>query len=305
MKKISTIIPNYNGRELLEKNLPEILAAVKDTEIIIVDDGSLDGSVEYLKKNFPKIKIIKNKKNQGFVFSANRGIKTAKGEIVILLNTDIRPERNFLAAILSNFKEDTFAIASLQQIREGKRKFFGGAPKGLFRYGFLKHLNQKGPYPKVFPIFYANGGASAFSRQKLLELGGFDEIYSPYYWEDADLSWQAQKRGWKVLGASQSRVFHEHESTIQKQGKRVRKVASRNFFIFNWKNLSNLDLILKHLFWLPINLTRELFRGNFVYWAGFFMALGKLPQIIRIRKNNRKYYQVPDKEILKKWQNQS
>src|SRR5258706_15949240 len=98
---ISIVIPNWNGKELLERNLPEVLAA-KDfksnmiSEVIVVDDGSTDGSLKFLHDQFEgKIKVIKHKQNRGFSAAVNTGVRSANGDLVCLLNTDVIPDRRF------------------------------------------------------------------------------------------------------------------------------------------------------------------------------------------------------------------
>lgn len=97
--KISIVIPNYNGKEILGKNLPKILAATKDAEIIVVDDASTDDSLLEIKNQSAgrrkKIRIIQNEKNLGFTSSVNKGVREASGELVVLLNTDVVPQEDF------------------------------------------------------------------------------------------------------------------------------------------------------------------------------------------------------------------
>src|SRR3972149_7908176 len=99
---VSIVIPNYNGEKLIEKNLPKVLAAKESSqnrilEIIIVDDGSIDQSVKLITSMFPQVKLIKHTKNRGFSSSVNTGVRAAKGDLILLLNTDVLPEENFLA----------------------------------------------------------------------------------------------------------------------------------------------------------------------------------------------------------------
>src|SRR3989344_984758 len=113
---ISVIIPNYNGEEILRKNLPRVLSAVGDAEIIVVDDASIDGSLEALDSFKEKVKIMKNEKNLGFSSTINRGVKEAKGEIIILLNTDVVPEKDFLKPLLSHFEDKKiFAVGCMDK----------------------------------------------------------------------------------------------------------------------------------------------------------------------------------------------
>src|SRR3990167_6085201 len=103
--KISVIIPNFNGRKLLEKNLPQVLKELIDAEVIIVDDASTDGSADFLSKNYPQIKVISRKQNMGFASSVNLGVKSAQGELLLLLNSDVYPRKNLLGPLLPYFND--------------------------------------------------------------------------------------------------------------------------------------------------------------------------------------------------------
>src|SRR3989344_8187677 len=103
MNRVSIIIPNWNGKSLLEKNLPGVIATAKDAEIIVVDDGSTDGSVGYLKAKFPNVTVVEKKRHEGFASTVNAGIAAAITDIVVLLNTDVEPEENFLPALFFLF----------------------------------------------------------------------------------------------------------------------------------------------------------------------------------------------------------
>ena len=121
---LSVVIPNYNGEELLGKNLPKVLSSVEDAEIIVVDDASSDGSLKVLGNFKHKIKIIKNEKNLGFSSTVNRGVKEAKGGIVILLNTDVIPEKGFLDPLLSHFKDDNVFDAQLEELQRKYKNWY-------------------------------------------------------------------------------------------------------------------------------------------------------------------------------------
>ena len=112
--KISVVIPNYQKTPLI-KHLPAVIKACPNCEIIIVDDASPDNTVSYLKKHFPKIKLVINQTNQRFAVSCNNGIKAAKGEIIILLNSDVAPKKNFLKPLIKHFKDkQVFAVGCLE-----------------------------------------------------------------------------------------------------------------------------------------------------------------------------------------------
>src|SRR5882672_10979573 len=111
----SVVIPNWNGRDLLEKYLPSVITALAGhpaNEIIVVDNGSTDGSAEYVRTAFPSVTVLALPTNLGFGGGSNAGFRAAKNDIVVLLNSDMRVERNFLAPLLAGFHDpQTFAVS--------------------------------------------------------------------------------------------------------------------------------------------------------------------------------------------------
>lgn len=300
-KKISVIIPNYNGQNLLARNLPQVLKACQNCEVIVVDDGSTDDSVEFLRQNFPKVKLTANDKNQGFIRSVNRGVQAAKGDLVLLLNSDVYPHANFLKPLTVHFEKvgeenNIFAVACADYSHEGDKIVVRGKGGATFTKGFVNHFAAN-----IIPgeTLWVSGGSGLFDRQKFLELDGFDPVFAPFYWEDIDLSYRAYKRGWKVLFDPAILVEHHHESTIGKYfaKKTISTIAFRNQFIFIWKNITDGKLLLFHMLFLPILLMRLLF-GQAELLFSFFHAIGKLHHIIKKRNNEIAKQKVSDKEVL-------
>ncbi|MFH1601752.1 MAG: glycosyltransferase family 2 protein [Candidatus Shapirobacteria bacterium] len=234
--KISVVIPVWNGEKLLKKNLPLVFKALpKGTEVILVDDGSKDGSGQYLKnlktKDYP-LKIFINKTNQGFVYSANLGVKKAKSELVLLLNTDVVPQKNFLSPALRHFQDEKVFAVSLAEQGYGWAKIW-------WRGGFI-HIGDGGKSKSFHICAWASGGTGVFRKKMWEELGGFDSLYSPYYWEDFDLGFRAWKQGWKIIWEPKALVFHQHESSTSKVNRQyVNLIKERNQLLFIWKNISN------------------------------------------------------------------
>src|SRR5260221_1108009 len=169
---ISIVIPNWNGRDLLEKNLAHVLLAKQNVknnvkEIIVVDDGSTDDSVKFLKQKYGKeIRVIVHTKNRGFATSVNTGVRMAKGELVCLLNSDVVPEVNFLETIKDDFEDPKVFAVSLHE------KGYGYA-KGKFKDGFIVHepVSASGA-TEVRETFWASGGSSVIRRSLFMELKG-------------------------------------------------------------------------------------------------------------------------------------
>jgi len=176
-----------------------------------------------------------------------------------------------------------------------------GANRGFFKDGLINHDRQLiTDNRRLTTNFWAEGGSSIFRRNLFIELGSFDQLYNPFYWEDIDLSYRAWKSGYKIYYYPVVKVQHHHESTIGKffQKSSILKTAYRNQFIFNWKNITDTDLLAKHLFTLPIILLKSLINGNWLLLKGFFLALIRLPKIFESRQKTIKLFKKTDREIL-------
>lgn len=311
---LSIIIPNYNGEKLLRKNLPLIVEAVKDykrgkVEIIIPDDPSTDNSRQLIKEFIVKIKeenitgltINNDKQNEaGFSKNVNRGVSIATGDILILLNSDVYPHKDFLEYLLKHFEdEQVFAVGCLDESIESGHKILRGRGVGSFKRGFLVHkagkIDQKS-------TLWVSGGSGAFRKSIWDTLGGFDPLYDPFYWEDIDLSYRALKSGYKIAFESKSIVTHEHEKGVVKEmfeEEVVKKISYRNQFIFIWKNITDANLIIAHILWLPYHLLRALFAGDWQFFNGLFMALVNFVRIHQSRQLTKKLFIKTDYQILK------
>lgn len=303
--KISIIIPNYNGEELLKRNLPKVMEAVGDAEIIVVDDASTDASasvISRLRQDFggqANLKFFENERNLGFSSTVNKGVREAKGEIIVLLNTDVIPERGFLTPLLVHFNDDeVFAVGCMDKSIEDGKVILRGRGVGRWKRGFLIH--SRGEIGKTNTL-WVNGGSGAFRKSTWEKLGGFDELYNPFYWEDIDLSYRAIKSGYKILFEPKSIVVHEHEKgAIVKKftSSEIRTIAYRNQFIFVWKNATDLDLQFLHIFWLPYHFIKAFIRKDTVFFKGFLNAFILLPKIIKSSFRDQKLFLLKDSQVI-------
>src|SRR3984893_15482204 len=216
----SVVIPNWNGRDLLEKYLPSVITALESNsqnEIIVVDNGSTDGSADFLRERFPQVRVLALDRNLGFGGGSNAGFKAARNDIVVLLNSDMRVEPAFLPPLLAGFTGDKiFAVACQIFFSDpNKLREETGLTEGWWSQGALRVRHRAEPsIQELFPCFYGGGGSCAFDRRKFLELGGFDHLLAPFYLEDTDLGYLAWKRGWKVLYQPSSKVWHENRGSM-------------------------------------------------------------------------------------------
>lgn len=271
-KNVSIVIPNWNGEALLKKNLEYVLKACEGSEVIVVDDGSTDGSVKLLTESFPGVKVISKANHEGYSGTVNTGVRQAAGDIVVLLNTDIRPRKDFLKALLPHFDDPKmFAVGCMDRSHEGKKVILRGRGIGLWKNGFFMH--ERGEVDKT-DTAWVSGGSGAFRKRIWEELGGLDERFNPFYWEDIDLSYRAVRRGYKIAFEPESIVDHYHEEGKIKSEfseSEVRTIAYRNQFMFVWKNARPLQLF-QHFVSLPLHMLRAIMRGDTNFLSGFVQA---------------------------------
>ena len=305
---ISIVIPNFNGKKLLEKNLPKVIEAIKNykggkEEIIVVDDASTDGSRAYLREQ-KEIIFLENEKNFGFSSTVNKGVKKAAGEIVILLNTDVLPETDFLEPLLKHFQDEkVFAVGCMDKSIEGDKTVLRGRGLGEWKRGFLIH--RRGEVDKTNTL-WVSGGSGAFRKSIWEKLGGLNQLYNPFYYEDIDLSYRALKSGYKVLFDPKSIVVHSHEEGIIKSkysSSQIKRIAYRNQFIFAWENATDFNLQALHFIWLPYHFVKALLRLDFEFFFGFFSALILLPKVIKSSLIAQRQFVLSDKELMSRINN--
>lgn len=297
MKKISIVIPNWNGVEKLQKNLPKVLSIArkeKIEEVIISDDASTDNSVEVLKAKFPDVVLVERKTNGGFASNVNTGVQNSKSEVVMLLNSDAVPENNFLRPAVAHFENSEVFSVSCN---------VGGLWSwGKFENGFFWHGQAdpgKTDSKKSHQTLWASGGSGLFRRSLWDELGGLDELFNPFYEEDVDLGYRATKRGFKNIWEPESRVEHYKQPGViaaHFSANIVAKIAQRNQLIFIWKNITSKKLKSEH----NAALTKMLV-AHPKYWQTFLAAAKFWPKIMEKRKNEQKYAKLTDEEILSKF----
>lgn len=293
--KVSVVIPGFNNKPLLEKNLPSLIEAEKNNlnniiEIIVVDDGSNDDTCDFIKKNYPTIKLFKHSINRGFSAAINSGVRSAKGELVLLLNTDVVPSNNFLVGIFGNFLDpDVFAVS----LHENGY----GPAKGSFFDGYIQLIKGEENNNRQ-ESFYVSGGSGIFKRSIWFELGGMDEkLLSPFYWEDIDLCYRAAKRGYKLIWEPGALVYHQHESTVNKLPLTyVNQIRERNQLLMLWKNITSKYLIRKHIFGI---IKRSIKHPGYIRIV--FMALTKISILIPKRRREIKESKISDEVIFAKY----
>jgi GT2 family glycosyltransferase len=265
---------------------------------MVIDDCSNDNSLRILADEFPEVRAEQTPQNLGFQEANNYAVKLAESKIVMPMNNDIKLDPKALHYLALHFdNKDTFAVSG-KIFAFDQTTFLYGNRGGYFHKGHF-HLYEKPPEDESQTLF-ACGGAFMVNRQKYLDLGGFDSMYHPLYYEEIDLSYRALKRGWKVYYEPQSIAYHKVQATITRQEKlrRISLISARNNYLFTWKNILDRPMTLTFLFYIPLFLLRDLFRLKSRFWIAFYMALKRLPRALRGRSIEQSDALYSDREIL-------
>lgn len=302
---ISIIIPNYNGRSLLEQTLPSVLGAANDAqlpfEIIISDDHSSDDSVAFLHEQYPQIKLLINEVNKGFSPTINKGIFHAQYSHVLLLNSDVKLTPHYFSGLLRYFeKADTFGVMS-KIIGWEDDKIQDGGKYPSFHGLKIKTSGNYIPLHKERAAWYYSmylSGANAFvDREKLLVLGGFDELFAPFYVEDYELCLRAWRMGWKCYYDDFAVCRHKVSVSIRSSHKKekIRVVYNRNKMYLHAIHLNS----LKRFQWfvqLGLESTVYLFMLRWSWLKSLRLFIGNYSQVIESRK--RLFRAASGKELL-------
>lgn len=307
---VSIVIPTWNGRPLLERFLPSVLSAAdryrldsgSSVEVILVDDGGTDDTAFWLAESHPgAVDLLMKRTNEGFSHACNTGFRHARHPVVLLLNNDVEVDEDCIAPLVRHFEQpDVFAVAcETTNLETGATS--GVGKLGSFSRGFLRvHAGYRASGDGEWPSIFASGGASAFSREKLEALGGFDAIFAPFYWEDVELSYRAWKRGWRVLFEPRSRVRHKVSSTIATRFARydVRAIEHRNRLLAHWIHIHDSSMWRSHLLRVAFLALTAPVRGDLAFLDGLIEALFRRGEARARRATERAAAVRSDREVL-------
>ena len=236
---VSVVIPSRNGRDLLECMLPAILSQLESGEVIVVDDGSEDGSSDFLLRTFPAVTVLRNPHALGFASAVNVGIRASRFSHVCLLNNDMAVAEGFFRHLQRAFEEVPGLFCASPQVF---------APAGVARQETGKAVVMAAPALSDFPIrcdvpiegedlsyvLYGSSGCSLFEAERLLGFHGLDESYKPAYVEDLDLGVRAWQQGWPTVFVAGAHVVHEHRATMSRlySEDRLECAMARNWLLF-------------------------------------------------------------------------
>ncbi len=222
---VSVVIPSRNGKELLARVLPEVARQVRELggEIIVVDNGSDDGSAAFLRREYPDVAVVESPGALSFARAVNAGIRTARFAHIGLLNNDMVIEPGFFAALLDAFEKVPDLFCATAQIlfppgvrREETGKAVMPAARDRQPSDFPVRCDLPIRGENLSYVLYGSGGCSLYDAAKLLTLGGMDESYQPAYVEDLDLGFRGWRRGWPSVFVAPARVEHRHRATTSR-----------------------------------------------------------------------------------------
>ena len=215
MELISVIVLNYNGRRFLDGCLSSLASQTQTNfEVILVDNGSSDGSPEYVKSQYPWVRLVRNEENLGFAGGTNAGIRAAKGSCILTLNNDARADSRFIEELVRPLADPRVGVCAAKMLfPDGRINSAGicvsrsGAAwdRGIFE-------PDQGQYDFPEEVFGACAGAALYRKEMLDEIGLFDEDFFLYL-EDVDLAFRARLAGWKCVYVPGARAVHYHGGT--------------------------------------------------------------------------------------------
>lgn len=250
MKKVAVVILNYNGKKFLEQFLPNVIENTDATlaDIVIADNASTDGSVEFMKQVFPDIRLIVNDFNGGFATGYNQALRQVDAEYYVLLNSDIEVTPHWIEPIVALMDADQNIAACQPKILSyyDRTKFeYAGAAGGYIdQYGYpfcrgrlFQHLEtDQGQYDDTKEVFWATGACLFVRAELYLQHGGLDDSFFAHM-EEIDFCWRMKNLGYKIYCCPQSKVYHIGGGTLPKSSARKTYLNFRNNLSLLYKNL--------------------------------------------------------------------
>lgn len=286
MKNIAVVILNWNGRALLQEILPYMVKHSQDATIYVADNASTDDSVDFVKNNFPEVKIIQNIDNYGYAKGYNEALKEVEEDIYALVNSDVEVTENWLIPVMELFENDSeTAIVQPKILDYYKRSYFeyAGAAGGFIdKYAFpycrgriFEAIEEdNGQYNDEAEIFWASGACFFVRKEVFRTLGGFDEDFFAHQ-EEIDLCWRAFNKNYKVKLCGGSHIYHMGGATLKNSSPKKTYLNFRNSLWMMLKNLPAGKLFPTLFVRLSLDgfaAYRFIFQGKFSHFWAIFKA---------------------------------
>lgn len=308
--KVTIVIPNYNGKHFMEPCLSSLSEQTyKNFHILVVDNASSDGSIEYMEENYPDIELIKLQKNYGFSKAVNIGIQHSRTPYVILLNNDTTVDTRYVEEMVKAIEKSPkiFSVSSkMIQMYHPELIDSAGDLYTLLGWGVCRGCGRPvSNYTKYDEIFTACAGAAIYRRSVFDEIGYFDENHFAYL-EDIDIGYRARIYGYYNMYCPTALVYHVGSGTSGSKYNSFKvKLAARNNLYLNYKNMPALQLILnfiplaigyfvKYLFFCKIGFGKD-------YKEGFIEGLqtAKLQKKVKFQFKHLGNYLVIEIDLIK------
>ena len=312
--KTAIVILNWNGKKLLEQFLPSVVQfSSEQAEVYVADNASTDGSIEFIKENFPTVKIVENSINGGYAKGYNDALQHIKADVYCLVNSDIEVTKNWLTPVLATFKseENTAIIQPKILDFKDKSKFeYAGAGGGFidkFGYPFCRGRifndleTDHNQFNDTTDIFWASGACFFIRAEAFHQLNGFDEDFFAHQ-EEIDLCWRAKNNNLTIKYVGTSTVYHVGGATLSTLNPKKTYLNFRNSLLSLLKNLPTSKLFsiifsrlvldglagIKFLLEGKPNHTFAIIKAHFGFYANFFKFLNKRKNAV----NSNSYYKV-------------
>lgn len=255
MRKVSVVILNWNGAEMLRTFLPSVVKYTNPelAEVCVADNGSTDNSVDIVRDEFPSVRLIPFKENYGFAEGYNKVMDNVDTEYVVLLNSDVEVTEGWIEPILSYMESHKDVAACQPKILSyhDKKKFeYAGASGGYIdKYGypfcrgrvFDSLETDNGQYDTPADIFWASGAAMFVRRDVYVAVGGLDPKFFAHM-EEIDLCWRLLSRGYRLVCIPESKVYHVGGATLKKENPKKTYLNFRNNLLMMYKNIPSDEL---------------------------------------------------------------
>jgi GT2 family glycosyltransferase len=293
MARVVVVVLNWNRRQFLEPCLRSIFAQeFQDFTVVLVDNGSTDGSADLVRTGFPQVHLIENKENLGFAMANNQAINASSSEYVATLNNDTEATPGWLGALVQAMDSDpSVGMCASQMLLAGQGGVVDSAGIAVDRAGIAWDMESGNvdPFEELtsIPVFGPCAGAALYRRAMLDDVGLFDEDYFIYL-EDVDLAWRAQWAGWRALLVPQAVVHHAHSGTAKEGSHFKNRVLGRNKIWMLCKNYPFPPLVWR----APLILGYDMMAIGYSVAAGYGLgpllgrieALAKIPRMLAKRR---------------------
>jgi len=285
------VVLNWNGIEHLRHLLPSLEAAVAvgpPAAIVVVDNRSTTGDVEWIRVHHPSVEVVLAEHND-YLFSLNPVVSRRPEDVVVILNNDMRVDPGFLAPLLGHFADPSVFGATARVLDwEGTRQTTGQRRFALRHCWYYQWWDLSVSAPVL--TLDAGGGCAAFRRAHFAELGGFDPLFRPAYFEDIDLSYRAWMRGWRTVFEPRSIIYHREGATLWDRARDAhhRAMLARNQALFTMKNVGGWAFLAGYLLLAPVRVLRGALSGDPSTARGLLRAIPRAARAIAARARRRR-----------------